>query len=162
MYLYRFMLKTVRDPDLAEDLVQETFLRAWRRWTQFEERGKILGWLSTIALNCARNYFRDMKNPKHSPPGGMLHLDDDRARIDVGRESHVEVTIALGRAMRSLSRGERRIFAIHHIEGLSHDEMKQMGISESTSKTAAYRARNKLQKKLWPQRAKTIVARRTT
>ena len=57
--IYRLVLRMVRDTGIAEDLVQETFLRAWNRASGFDlERGAAAPWLLAIARNRAIDYLR--------------------------------------------------------------------------------------------------------
>src|SRR5689334_20464971 len=57
--VFRLILRIVRDPGIAEDLVQETFLRVWNRASSFDpERGAAAPWLLAVARNRAIDYLR--------------------------------------------------------------------------------------------------------
>ena len=153
------LLRLVRDQDLADDLSQETFLRAWRAFPTYERRGKIGTWLITIAFNAARNHFRRVKALRHAAPAGLVELDNDQIRADIGREGVAEISLALEEALRSRSLypGDLRAFLAHHVDGLSHGEMVAQGISLSAGKSATYRARKALRAQLWRHRGTTVV-----
>lgn len=57
-FLMKVVVRMTRDLDLAEDIVQEAFIKAYRRLSMFEGRSSFRSWLYQIALNTARNRFR--------------------------------------------------------------------------------------------------------
>ncbi len=61
--LYRIALASVRQPELSRDLVQDTFLKAWRAWPQFRGNtsSTFAAWLNSILQNKVRDYFRALK-----------------------------------------------------------------------------------------------------
>lgn len=70
--IYGLALRTCGNPDDAEELVQETFLNAFRRWDSFEGRSDPSTWLYTIATRACRRMHR----LKSGEPRTMLSLDD--------------------------------------------------------------------------------------
>src|ERR671923_1108610 len=56
--IYRYLLRVTSRSGDADDLSQETFLRAYRAWDGLDESANVRAWLFTIATNLARNYFR--------------------------------------------------------------------------------------------------------
>jgi len=60
-WLKSYIYRKVNDSDLAEDILQETYLKAYENRDNYQERGKIKAWLKTIAGNLCRDYFRRNK-----------------------------------------------------------------------------------------------------
>ena len=142
----------------AEDVVQETFLRAYRQIGQFEARSSFATWLYRIAFNCAHDLLR--QRPK---PGSRLSLDDEDEgkRVDVVDASpsadpgQVLASNRLGQrlrqAMDELTSQERAAFVMRHYEGLSIDEIGQaLDLGASAAKHSVFRAVRKLRAALAP------------
>ncbi len=69
----------VRDPTIADDLLQETFMRVWTRAEQWRG-GCVAAWLATIATNLARNHLRDTRRRMDRLPAASTPTDDDGDR----------------------------------------------------------------------------------
>ena len=65
--VYRVLLSLLRDPDAADTLTQECFLRAYERRAQFRGESPVQAWLLRIAVNLARDYHRTLARPAFSP-----------------------------------------------------------------------------------------------
>lgn len=116
----------------ADDLVQETWIRATERLAQFEWRSALLSWLTSILLNCWREWLRRQ--------GRELQLSDlpDPA-IDHASDSDA---IDLERALARLPEGYRAVVVLHDVNGHTHQEIGDMlGIAAGTSKSTLSRAR---------------------
>ena len=142
----------------AEDVVQETFLRAYRQIGQFESRSSFATWLYRIAFNCAHDLLR--QRPK---PGSRASLDDEAEgkKLDLADGSpssdpgHVLASSRLGaclrEAMADLTSQERAAFVMRHYEGLSIDEIGQaLDLGASAAKHSVFRAVKKLRQALAP------------
>jgi RNA polymerase sigma-70 factor (ECF subfamily) len=141
----------------AEDVVQETFLRAFKQLKHYESRSSFSTWLYRIASNYALDLIRGRKRraDKHDSDSeeGRSVLDDivapappqDRLMFS----SQVQQRIAA--AMEDLSELERSAFVLRHFEGLSIEEIGGMlGTSLNATKHSIFRAVQKLRKRLEP------------
>lgn len=118
----------------AEDLVQDTWLRASKRMPTFEWRSALGTWLGAIVINCARERMR-----RRSLETAM---DADAAeRVAASALSPVTI-IDLERAIASLADGYREVLELYEVEGFTHAEIaEQRGVAISTSKSQLSRAR---------------------
>jgi RNA polymerase sigma-70 factor, ECF subfamily len=143
---------TGREED-AEDVVQETFLRAFRQIGQFESRSSFATWLYRIAFNCAHDLLRQRPNPKLRT---SLDVEvDGRTRLEIADSSpsanpaQVLASRQLGErlhaAMADLTEQERAAFVMRHHEGLSITEIGQaLDLGTSAAKHSIFRAVKKL------------------
>ena len=138
----------------AEDVVQETFLRAYRQLRNFEQRANFSTWLYRIATNCAVDTIRARKrrDGQHHKDGGEV-LDGlasqapDPARLLAASEVSTHVNAAMGQ----LSSGERTAFVLRHFEGLPIDEIGRiLNLRTSATKHTIFRAVKKLRQSLEP------------
>jgi len=137
----------------AEDVVQETFLRAYRQIGQFEARSSFATWLYRIAFNCAHDLLR--QRPRR---GTRPSLDDHEAgtlRAELADPSpeadpaQVLMSRRLGSRLQSALSGlttqERAAFVMRHYEGLSIDEIgRTLSLGDSAAKHSVFRAVRKL------------------
>lgn len=142
----------------AEEVVQETFLKAYRQLHRFESRAAFGTWLHRIALNCAFDLMRKRKGrPKaqeHSSDSGQdLALETLAAqtpsaeRLMMSAEIRREVESALD----LMSPGERTAFVLRHYEGLSIAEIaERLDLGDSAAKHSIFRAVKKLRAALSP------------
>ena len=126
----------------AEDVVQETWIRATEKLGGFRWEAAFSTWLTGIGLNVARQLLRkrgrwvDMEDAPEPwrPPA------NDGDRID------------LERAIALLPAGYRTVLVLHDVEGYRHDEIGELlGISAGTSKSQLFNARRSLRQVLEPQ-----------
>ncbi len=147
---------TGREQD-AEDVVQETFLRAWRRLDRFEERSSFGTWIYRIAVNSALDHLRQ-RSPAEIAPAVEEdgQLEAGSAGVDGGldpeRQAYgAEVRRRVTEAMSELSPAERTAFVLRHVEGRSIDEIGQaMGLATSATKHSIFRAVQKMRRTLQP------------
>lgn len=136
----------------AEDIVQETFLKAYRQIGQFESRSSFATWLYRIAFNCAHDLLRQRPRagtrPSLDAEGVLdrLELADPSPLADPGRalerrQAGERVRAALDR----LTGQERAAFVMRHFEGLSIDEIgAALDLGASAAKHSIFRAVRKL------------------
>jgi len=136
--VYSVILSIVRDPAVAEDLVQETFLRVWNRAQTFHEERAALGpWLLTIARNRAIDHIRSagarmernaFELDAHEHPS--LFVDMER---DIFNSDHARL---IRKAIAKLNENQRQVIRLAYYEGLSQSEMAdRMGQPLGTVKT---------------------------
>ena len=124
----------------AEDLVQDTWLRASKRLPKFEWRSALGTWLGAIVINCARERAR--RRTIEAAAAG------EAERIAAPGSSPV-TAIDLERAIASLADGYREVLELYEIEGFTHAEIAESrGVAVSTSKSQLSRARALLRAKL--------------
>jgi RNA polymerase sigma-70 factor (ECF subfamily) len=147
---------TQNDQD-AEDVLQDTFLKAYSRLDQFQGNSKFYTWLMRIGVNEALMRLRrrkgshtvslddDLETGDGSIPRDIASQESDPEE-NYGREELREV---LERAIDSLSEGYRAVFLLRDVEGFSTEETAQMlGLSVSAVKSRLLRARLQLRGKL--------------
>lgn len=148
--LHRFMLSMTRDAAEAEDLTQETLLRAHTRLGTLEDESKVVPWLYRIATNIARDRFRQ-PSWRHHPaplepedPGSALPVVDTAPRLDKVMEQR-EMSECVRRYLEDLDDSYRTVILLHDVEGLTNPEMAELlGVSVDAVKIRLHRARTKL------------------
>jgi RNA polymerase sigma-70 factor (ECF subfamily) len=124
---YSLIFRVVRDTGVAEDLVQETFLRVWNRVQSFDqERGALGPWILTVARNRAIDYLRSVDGRMSA---GSLELD--RTETPAVFTNIEDSALALDRARRlksafeKLNANQRTVIELAYFEGLSQTEMAE-------------------------------------
>jgi RNA polymerase sigma-70 factor, ECF subfamily len=142
--LYRLALRLGGgDGPWAEELVQRTWIRAVEGLGAFGWRSALSTWLAGIALNCARELWREARTRSET---GLNEHRDGITQI-LGAEERVD----LERAIERLPDGYRQVFVLHDVEGYTHEEIGGMlGIETGTSKSQLARARQRLRATLAP------------
>jgi RNA polymerase sigma-70 factor (ECF subfamily) len=134
---YSLIFRVVRDAAIAEDLVQETFLRVWNRAQGFDTaKGSLGPWLLAVARNRAIDYLRSasgrMRNAleleESEHPSSFMDLEKEILRSDRARR--------VKEAMDKLAPHQRQVIELAYFEGLSQSEMaEKMGQPLGTVKT---------------------------
>jgi RNA polymerase sigma-70 factor, ECF subfamily len=140
--VYGLCLRMTREPHLAEDCTQETFINAWRALGGFETRSSLATWLHRIAVNVTL--------AKRRKAGPVETPADDDQDLSSGwtLETPVEVE-EIETAIAGLPDGARDALVLHALYGYSHTEAAQMlGIAEGTCKAQLHRARRLLRERL--------------
>jgi RNA polymerase sigma-70 factor (ECF subfamily) len=133
-----------RDPAIAEDCTQETFINAWKALARFETRSSLATWLHRIAVNVALAKRRKATPVLESP----LEDDDEAVESDWTLETPLEVN-EIEAAIERLPDGARDVLVLHAIYGYSHIEAAEMlGVAEGTCKAQLHRARSLLRERL--------------
>lgn len=159
--VYRFALALAGDARDAEDLFQETWLRAVKAEPAGPEAGgrEAKAWLFAIAANAQKDLFRKkrvrrlfLRERTKAMAGGTADADsgwDTPGRA--GRDGAVrsDFKICLRRAVARLPGRERRVFVLKDIEGFKHEEIgRLLGIPEPTVRTLLHRAVKRLRREL--------------
>jgi RNA polymerase sigma-70 factor (ECF subfamily) len=142
----------------AEDVVQETFLRAYRQLGNYESKASFGTWVYRIAANYALDLIRSRK--RHEEKRVRASPDDSRDAMDQLASSEPEpdrllygaqVRVKVDRALADLSDQERTAFLLRHFEGKSIDEIGVvLGTAPSATKNSIFRAVRKLREALEP------------
>jgi RNA polymerase sigma-70 factor, ECF subfamily len=146
--LYRWLYHLTRDRHAAEDLTQETFLRALAAVKSFRPGSNFRAWVFRIGHNNFVNQKRAEKRTKHPLP-------DDAAQelgsVESGLENR-EALEAVNRAVAELPVDFREALLLRVDEGLSFREVaKVLGTTEETARWRVFKARQKLMKVLSPE-----------
>jgi len=139
--VYRFILRLVgNNVQEAEDILQETWLRATRSLGGFRWESAFSSWLTGIALNRVREMVRKKKRSLVEVDGEWelpVSPRDAGARID------------LERALELLPQGFRTVLVLHDVEGFTHREIgDRLGITDGTSKSQLHGARKAMRRLL--------------
>lgn len=147
--LYRAALAIVRNPDEAEDVVQQAYINAYTHLAQFASRASFSTWLTRIAVYEAYARLRnrppeetiDERGDQLSDP---LSIDPERGAINAELRESLEATIA------ALPESCRVVFMLREVEGLSTAETARLlDVSEDVVKTRLSRARERLRSGLF-------------
>ncbi len=140
--LYRYAYWLCRDRALADDLVQETLLRAWRSLDSLREEAAARRWLITILRN---EFMRELGKRRDTVAIDDLPLPDARASVG-GADTDVH---DVRRAMWKLTPEYREPLALQVIMGCSTQEIADtLGLTQGTVLTRLHRARNQLREML--------------
>jgi RNA polymerase sigma-70 factor (ECF subfamily) len=155
--IYRILLALVRDPDLAGNLTQECFVKAYEKRRSFRGDASVSTWLTRIAINVARDHARDRKNRFWRSLFGTLReeagsvaesIADNRSspeQILLAREA----TSVVLREMAAMSPQQREVFALRFFEELSLEEIATVLDRDiGTVKTHLFRAVKRVRTKL--------------
>jgi RNA polymerase sigma-70 factor (ECF subfamily) len=149
----RFARAMLCNPDEAEDMVQETFVRLYRALPRYEERQRFESWLFQILGNCCRTantaFQRQSSRTTHDDEAveRMASSDDPAAQFD-----H-EWSEAVRRALAEVPEYNREIFLLHYVEGFSYEEVERMtGVKQSALKMRVKRASDQLRTRLSEER----------
>jgi len=157
--IYNLGLRILNDPQDAEDVLQETFIKAYRALPSFEGRSKLSTWLFRIASNEALMLIRKrrpeliltMEQHDNQPVGTDLEEPEivDWCCLPEKELLSTEAKQFLDKAIQKLSASLRVVFVLRDIEGLSIRETSEsLGISEAAVKIRLLRARLKLREEL--------------
>src|SRR5262245_35380486 len=142
----------------AEDVVQESFLRAYRQLGRFESRANFGTWLYRIAANCAVDAIRARRARIGGATREQVQEHLARTATPVPNPERLAASEEAGRqvdaALDTLTPVERAAFTLRHYEGRSIDEIgRLLNLNRSASKHSVFRAVRKLRLALGPFRA---------
>ncbi len=155
--VYRLAHRMTGTTQDAEDVVQETFLKAYKQLSRFESRANFSTWLHRIAVNCSIDLIRARPHRESAHDGPDLEQFSADESLEAGRASperlmlSTEVQDCANAAMSSLSQMERAAFVLRHFEGRSIDEISQsLGLKTNATKHSIFRAVKKMRVALEP------------
>jgi RNA polymerase sigma-70 factor (ECF subfamily) len=140
--VFRLILRIVRDTGIAEDLVQETFLRVWNRAAGFDsQRGALGPWLVAVARNRAIDYIR-AQGRRSAATVEMNESEHPALFADFSAEAlHFDTARQVKQALAGLTPQQRETIELAYFEGMSQTEIAQrMGQPLGTVKTWTRRA----------------------
>jgi len=155
--VFRLAFRMTGNEQDAEDVVQETFLNAYRRLRRFELRSSFGTWVHRIAVNCSLDLIRarqreaERRRPAEAAPGRDLLSVPAGDPTPERRALSAELRQRLEAALGELSPMERAAFVMRHLEGLSIDEIGRMlGRRPDAAKNCVFRAVQKIRRALEP------------
>ena len=138
--------RIVRQPDDAEDLAQEVFLQAFRRLGQLRDASRFSPWLSIIAENTARKWYR-RRMVQVRFERLLTEEWEELAADDSGAER--EARMMIRQAIRRLSEAHRDVIEQHYFEGRSYAETAyQLGLEINTVRSRLQKARQRIRKEM--------------
>jgi RNA polymerase sigma-70 factor (ECF subfamily) len=154
---FRLAFRLTRNEHDAEDIVQESFLKAYRQLGRFESRAHFGTWLHRIVVNCAVDLLRTRQARQRAAHAAVPAPALERQAAPGPGPERLAQSRELGRsldeALARLSPLERAAFALRHHEGRSIAEIGRMlGLGTSATKHSVFRAVRKLRAALEPLR----------
>jgi RNA polymerase sigma-70 factor (ECF subfamily) len=158
--IFRFLLASMRDVDLAETLTQECFLKAHRNWGSFRGESSALTWLMRIAINLQKDHWRNrrMQFWRHTQ-NNSVDLDEASEWLPSGESSAEQQLLAreqvkrVWKSVAGLSERQRTVFLLRYVEERDLSEIAQAtGLSEGTVKAHLSRALGKVRAELGGKR----------
>jgi RNA polymerase sigma-70 factor (ECF subfamily) len=146
--IFRFLLSSTRDVDLAETLTQECFLKAHRNWGSFRGESSAMTWLMRIAINLQKDHWRNRRMQFwRKTQTNAVELDDASDWLPSGERSVEQHLLArervaqVGKAVEGLSERQRTVFLLRYVEELELSEIaRATGLNEGTVKAHLSRA----------------------
>ncbi|KAA3610631.1 MAG: RNA polymerase subunit sigma-24 [Calditrichaeota bacterium] len=155
--LLNFVFRFLNNREQAEDVVQETFLRVYRKRHAYKQVAKFSTWIYTIAGNLARTELRKRKRRKLFSLSdiGMEEKDYEIASDEFNPEKYTNTVMyeaIIQREIDSLSAKFREVIVLRDIQGLAYEEIAEIiNVPLGTVKSRVNRARLRLQEKLKKQ-----------
>lgn len=153
-HLYNFLRRLVSDSVEAEDLLQQTFVKVYRKSLDHCRVRNFSSWIFTVAANLARDELRRrarVDKKTYSLEEREVDTTRDRRGTPADRAAQSELRERIESAVGSLDEIYRMVFVLRDIEGMSYEEIAGvLNIRIGTVKSRLNRARLKLQEKLGP------------
>ena len=158
----RLIARMIRDPDLVQDVAQESFIRAYRALPQFRGDSAFYTWLYRIAVNTAKKALAEQRRDPLVTEAAMSVSDDGDETSRVENElsdgetpdavlASKEIAHAVNAAIDALSEDLRQAITLREIEGLSYEEIAElMNCPIGTVRSRIFRAREAIAARLRP------------
>jgi len=145
--LHRWLYHLTRDRHLAEDLTQETLLKAFAALARFKPGTNFRAWLFRIAYNSFVNQRRTLARQREALPENLPDDDDGPAE----KAAHRETQALIAQAIQRLPADFRGAFLLRVEEGLSFRQIASiLNLTEETARWRVFKARQKLVRALAP------------
>ena len=158
--IFRFLLASTRDVDLAETLTQDCFLKAHRNWSGFRGESSALTWLMRIAINLQKDHWRNRRLQFwRQTRSNSVDVDEAGEWLPSGErnaEQHIlakEQVTHVWQAVDKLSERQRTVFLLRYVEDLELKEIAETtGMGEGTVKAHLSRALARVRKEFGKDR----------
>jgi RNA polymerase sigma-70 factor (ECF subfamily) len=146
--IFRFLLASTRDADLAETLTQECFLKAHRHWGSFRGDSSAMTWLMRIAINLQKDHWRNRRMQFwRKTQNNAVDLDEASEWLPSGESSAEQRVLAhervgqVWKAVEDLSERQRTVFLLRFVEEMDLREIaRATALNEGTVKAHLSRA----------------------
>jgi RNA polymerase sigma-70 factor (ECF subfamily) len=154
--IFRFLLASTRDVDLAETLTQDCFLKAHRNWASFRGESSAMTWLMRIAINLQKDHWRNRRMQFwRQTRANAVDLGEASEWLPSGERSAEQQLLAqervrqVSKAVEGLSERQRTVFLLRYVEEAELSEIaRATGLSEGTVKAHLSRAVAKVRAEL--------------
>jgi RNA polymerase sigma-70 factor, ECF subfamily len=156
-YVFHVAFRLTGSSQDAEDVVQETFLKAYRQLSRFEARADFRTWLHRITVNCSIDYIRARRSREIGQDVADL---EDAASADASLGAQplpdrmamsAQIDERVREALEGLTRMERAAFTLRHVEGRPIREVAAaLGLKTEAAKNSIFRAVRKMRVALEP------------
>ena len=147
--IYRYLLRTTFRASEAEDLAQETFLRAYRAHRTLTPEANARAWLFAIATNVARNHFRTESRRRHAY--ATVHAEGSVADADgpEGQTLFNEARVRLETVVAGLPLKQRLAFTLRKVHELDYDAIaRSLDCSVDSARAHVFQALRKIRRSL--------------
>ncbi|HEY5643501.1 MAG TPA: RNA polymerase sigma factor RpoE [Woeseiaceae bacterium] len=156
--IVNLVMRYVRDPELALDITQEAFIKAYKALPRFRGDSAFYTWMYRIAVNTAKNHLAaqrrrpvDVELDLQDPEQYDLHARLKETDTPEGVTLSNELNEAVGRAIAALPEDLRTAIILRELEGMSYEEIAQtMECPVGTVRSRIFRARDAISKKVGP------------
>ena len=143
--VYTAVRRLVGNDQLAEDLSQEAWIRAFEKLDLFRGEAAFGTWLYRLATNVALNYLR--RSSKRS----SVEAEANLPRVTKAQDDVIVARHVLMQAIDQLPPGYRRVLVLHDVEGWTHQEIaRSLSCSPGTSKSQLHKARARMRELMQP------------
>jgi RNA polymerase sigma-70 factor (ECF subfamily) len=154
--IFRFLLASTRDVDLAETLTQECFLKAFRNWASFRGESSALTWLMRIAINVQKDHWRNRRLQFwRTTRTNSVDADEAGEFLPSGESSPEQQLLArekvgkVWEVVKRLSGRQRTVFLLRYVEEMDIAEIAgATGLSDGTVKAHLSRALGRVRAEL--------------
>jgi len=154
--IVNLVMRYVRDPDLAQDISQEAFIKAYRALPRFRGESAFYTWMYRIAVNTAKNHLAaqrrrpmDIELDLQDPEQYDLHAKLRETDTPEGVALSDELQETVERAIAALPEDLRTAIILRELEGMSYEEIAQtMECPVGTVRSRIFRARDAIGKKV--------------
>jgi len=158
--IFNFVIRTVKERELAEDITQETFIKAYKALASFNSEYAFSTWLYKIAANNCIDHFRKKRLKTYSLDTPITAKDGELYRDYPDNDDHTpeykliikEKSIQIIDAINSLPKKYKEVILLRHTKDKSYEEIsEELNIPLGTVKVRIFRAREMLKMKLKSQ-----------
>ena len=149
--MFRLAWRLVSDESIAEDIVQEAFVKAWRKLGDFRMQSSFRSWLHRITVNTAMDYLRKQTRRKQFETAEPEWETVQTASVTPAPDVQIDIRTQTEAAMMNLSDKERSALLLRHFEGHSIKEIAQiLEMTTDACKQTIFRAVKKMRIELRP------------
>lgn len=154
--VYFTVMKLLHDPEAAHDVVQDVFVKAYVKLSQFDLSRPFYPWLHRIAINTALNALNRQQRMGSTSWPDADFVDSEEASPEQAVMTG-ELEAAVAKAIAALPEGQREVFVLRTAEGLKYEEIAEaLGLTAGTVMSRLSRARARMKLLLAPYLIETL------